>query len=191
VAFAAGVGASRAAPDGDTKSERVASLIRQLGHEEFEKREAASRELEAIGEPALDALRKARASDADPEIRRRAGGVIQVILARLGAQELARWGGDWEAEGKSWMKFTGNRWSAGTPTFGPLSGTVHVIEIRGQLVLTDLAVEEGPVKGQTCRAIFRLEGDTLHYCGTYTADRPTEFKSIGDCYAGVFKRVKK
>jgi hypothetical protein len=42
------------------------------------KREAASRELEAIGEPALRVLRKAASSD-HLEVRRRAERIIQAI----------------------------------------------------------------------------------------------------------------
>jgi len=189
--LAAEAGNLSADPGKETETDRIARLIKQLGDNAFAKREAASKAIETIGEPALAALRKAAVSNADPEIRRRAERIIRMIFARVGAQEVAKWAGSWEAEGNSWMKFNGNRWSAGTPTFGPLSGTIHVIEIRGQVVLADLAVQEGPTKGQTCRAIFRSEGGTLHYCGTYTDDRPTEFKSIGNCYAGVFKRVKK
>jgi RNA polymerase sigma factor (sigma-70 family) len=62
--------------------QRVAALIRQLGDDAFAKREAASKELEAIGVPALAALKKARASD-DPEIRRRATLLHQKIAAAL------------------------------------------------------------------------------------------------------------
>ena len=51
---------------------KVDRLIKQLGNDDFAKREAASKELNALGEPALAALRKATASDTDPEIQRRA-----------------------------------------------------------------------------------------------------------------------
>src|SRR5262245_49977844 len=40
-------------------ADRVVRLIKQLGHEKYAKREQASKELEAIGAPALDALRQA------------------------------------------------------------------------------------------------------------------------------------
>jgi RNA polymerase sigma factor (sigma-70 family) len=62
--------------------ERVAALVRQLGDEAFAMREAASRELQAIGVPALAALKKAGASD-DPEVRRRATLLHQKIAATL------------------------------------------------------------------------------------------------------------
>jgi hypothetical protein len=66
-----------------TQSERIAALIRQLGDEKFATRQAASNELEAIGEPALDALRKAAASGGNAEIRRRAEQLVRVIQPRL------------------------------------------------------------------------------------------------------------
>ncbi len=66
----------------DTK--RVDDLIRQLADAEFAKREAASRELEEMGEPALPALRKAAAAHEDPELRQRAARVVREIsIARL------------------------------------------------------------------------------------------------------------
>jgi hypothetical protein len=66
----------------ESKGERVAALIRQLGHEKFATRQAASTDLEAIGEPALEALRKAAASGDSPEIRRRAEQLVRAIQPR-------------------------------------------------------------------------------------------------------------
>src|SRR5207302_119225 len=54
---------------------QIRRLVTQLGSDEFARREAASRRLEALGEPALPALHQAAASP-DPEVRRRAGQVI-------------------------------------------------------------------------------------------------------------------
>jgi RNA polymerase sigma factor (sigma-70 family) len=85
---AAGLGQKdRAAPvqeqDKQTPDpERVAALIRQLGDDAFAKREAASKELLAIGVPALAALNKAKASD-DPEVQRRATLLYKKIAATL------------------------------------------------------------------------------------------------------------
>lgn len=58
---------------------RIAELIRQLGNEKWEMREAAQTELEEIGEPARERLEAAR-SDSDPEIATRVGR----ILSRIG-----------------------------------------------------------------------------------------------------------
>jgi WD40 repeat protein len=67
----------------EATAERIAALIEQLGDDEFKKREAASKELEEIGRPAVRPLRKAAATSTDPEIRRRAGRVILAIAARV------------------------------------------------------------------------------------------------------------
>jgi len=47
-------------------------LIQQLGSPKFAEREAASKRLEAIGTPAVKALRKAATTSPDTEVRRRA-----------------------------------------------------------------------------------------------------------------------
>lgn len=59
-------------------SEKIAKLIQQLGHEEFDLREDASEQLEAIGVPALKALDAAQKSE-DEEIKARA----EKLVARL------------------------------------------------------------------------------------------------------------
>jgi hypothetical protein len=62
--------------------DRIARLIRQLGDDEFERREAASRDLEALGDAAQSALQQAAASG-DPEVRQRAAALLLVIAERL------------------------------------------------------------------------------------------------------------
>src|SRR5262245_36720645 len=85
LACLAGVEAAHAEPAQGTNPQRIAALIRQLGDDDFEKREAASKELDAIGEPALDALRKAAASGAEAEIRSRAKRIVESITGRIRA----------------------------------------------------------------------------------------------------------
>jgi hypothetical protein len=90
LAFWSGGGTSHGDPE-KAKSNRVTvfinELIKELGHKKFAKRQAASRELAAIGPATLKALRKAAASSKDAEIRRRAERVIKVIAK---AQKSAR-----------------------------------------------------------------------------------------------------
>ncbi len=74
-----------AATYGDT--ERLTRLTRQLGSIEFAEREAAERELEAAGPPALPILKRAADTD-DPEIRRRAEALVQQIEKRIEAAKL-------------------------------------------------------------------------------------------------------
>src|SRR5262245_6176526 len=85
-------------PKKETMTDRIARLIRQLGDEVYTKREAASKELDAIGEPALDALRKAASSD-DLEVRRRAGRILAAVTQRVRAavlkKELEKLQGTW------------------------------------------------------------------------------------------------
>ncbi len=57
----------------------VGRLIDALGSERAADRDAAGKRLEQVGEPALDALRKAAASNADPDVRLRAYLVIAAI----------------------------------------------------------------------------------------------------------------
>src|SRR5262245_38989624 len=105
-------------PDKDAPADRVAGLIKQLADAKFAKREAAGRELVAIGGPALDALRKASTSP-DPEVRTRSERAIASIAARAGERELAKLAGYWKTPDGAWMEINGDRWSSGTPTWGP------------------------------------------------------------------------
>jgi WD40 repeat protein len=57
-------------------------LVKQLGDDDFLKREEASRRLREIGEPALDALGQAAASS-DPEVHRRAGEIAEDIVTAV------------------------------------------------------------------------------------------------------------
>jgi hypothetical protein len=61
---------------------RIDRLVEQLGSPKFPEREAATKELDAVGEPALDALKKAAAS-AEPEKRRRAEDLLARIERRV------------------------------------------------------------------------------------------------------------
>jgi hypothetical protein len=98
LALVAGVGSLRGNSGKAAKSDRVAALIKQLGDKAFAKREAASKELEDIGEPALAGLRKAATSSDDPEIRRRAERIIQTIATRAANAALAAFKGEWKVE---------------------------------------------------------------------------------------------
>jgi hypothetical protein len=58
--------------------DKIAKLIEKMGSGTFTEREAATKELAAIGVPALEALRQAVKSD-DPEVRKRAEEIIPKI----------------------------------------------------------------------------------------------------------------
>ena len=60
----------------------IARLVKQLGDDDFDQREAATTRLKEIGEPALEALRKAVTSK-DAEVHRRAEDIVTVLETKL------------------------------------------------------------------------------------------------------------
>ena len=89
-ALVLGLGALVVAPAAEAPkadAERIAQLIKQLGSDEFEAREKATRELEAIGTPALDALRKAL-RDGEAEVKTRAEALIGKMEKKATAEKL-------------------------------------------------------------------------------------------------------
>jgi RNA polymerase sigma factor (sigma-70 family) len=61
----------------------IERLIKQLGSDEFEEREAATNALKKVGKPALNALREAATENADAEVRNRAAALIVAIRDSL------------------------------------------------------------------------------------------------------------
>src|SRR5262249_36804674 len=68
-------------PDRETAA-HIAALVRQLGSDQFAEREAAVRELTAVGQPALEAVRQAAAGAEDAEVRQRAADLVVRIRER-------------------------------------------------------------------------------------------------------------
>ena len=89
--FGTGIGLLTTVPspaaESTTATEKINKLIKQMGSNEFDDREEAQKQLDAIGEPAIDALKKAM-SDEDTEIRRRAEDLIQKIETRTEGSKL-------------------------------------------------------------------------------------------------------
>src|SRR5262245_18214160 len=77
------------ANDGQTKAKEgakeavsekaISDLIKQIGDDSYEVREAAVKRLTAIGEPALKLLQKEAAQSKDAETRLRADALVQLI----------------------------------------------------------------------------------------------------------------
>ncbi|HKB04355.1 MAG TPA: hypothetical protein VKD90_19175 [Gemmataceae bacterium] len=184
--------------DKEVATDMVTGLIRQLGHRCFAKREAASRELATIGEPARAALTNATA-DPDPEVGRRARQVLDGLdaraLAAAARKELARWEGEWTGNGGQKFVVKGDRWAwgqAGSWTLDEQKGDlVLIVAVGEKLIHADMLVGDPANGGRVCRAIFRLHGDTLHYCGTYDPFRPTEFRTTINTFYVAWTRVKK
>jgi hypothetical protein len=189
---------ARAGAIGADPADRMPRLIRQLGDDRYARREAASRELDAIGEPARAALTRA-AADPDPEVGRRARQLLDRLAVRAMAaaaqKELDRWQGEWTGNGGQKFVVRGDRWAWGQGGSWTLDEShqnrVLIVAVGEKIVQADLVVAD-PVNGpQVCHAIFRLDGDTLHYCGTYQAFRPTEFRTTGIQFHVPWTRVKK
>lgn len=81
------LGATAAAPAGKTEADRVKALIGQLGSPSYSERETATKDLDGIGAPALEALRQAAQAE-DVEVSRRAGELVRRIERRVEADRL-------------------------------------------------------------------------------------------------------
>jgi RNA polymerase sigma factor (sigma-70 family) len=68
--------------------ERLARLITDLGSDQFPVREAATTQLEALGEQAAPALRRAMEAGPDPEVRRRLQRLLDTLKAGPSPTEL-------------------------------------------------------------------------------------------------------
>ncbi|HKB05421.1 MAG TPA: TIGR03067 domain-containing protein [Gemmataceae bacterium] len=197
--LSSGADSTRAGPQGDAQRDRVAALVRQLGHKEYAKREAASKELATFGEPALAALKKAAASDADPEIRDRAGRTIQTITHQLIGTDQKHLEGTWvgvahEQDGKESPERTKIVLAEGQSVATNPAGVVifrcawTVIDPTAAPRKLDLVGSDGRV----FQAIYELDGTKLRYCGSYT-ERPDRFSTRpGDGrYMATLKREPK
>jgi uncharacterized protein (TIGR03067 family) len=189
--------------DKETVAARVARLIEQLGDDRFAKREAASSELAAIGEPALSALRKAAASSTDLEIRRRAEVIIRAIAESVTQRELKKLQGTWclisyetdgqriKGEDKTHVfSFKGNQWSIQVGGRVFQAGTVQRIEVKQKRNAIDLRIAGAGGTGVTALSSYALEGDSLKYVNGNP--RPLEFltkKGDGRHYL-TFRRAK-
>src|SRR5262249_6356077 len=103
-------GATAAPPD-----DSIRTLIRQLGSDDFDQREDATKRLREIGEPALDALREAMRSD-NAEVRRRATDIFGILDHQLYGQPMCLTGhesGIWmvciSADGKRLLTCSNDR----------------------------------------------------------------------------------
>jgi uncharacterized protein (TIGR03067 family) len=185
----------------------VAHLIKQLGDDAFMTREAASKELDGIGESALDALRKAARSSDDPEIRRRADKILRAITGRVAEKVAKELDGTWHlitlqangvevlGEDKAWtFTFRDGRFELQAAGKVYQAGTVQVTDPFVSPRAADLTVSaEGG--GTAVAAIYAVEGDTLKYCSMAggTGRHPKELRAKqGDgCEYSVWRRVKK
>jgi uncharacterized protein (TIGR03067 family) len=196
-------GTHRGNPE-ETEADQIARLIIQLGDAAYPKREEASKELQAVGRPALAELRKAAGSSRDAEIRWRAECVVAQVTAAIAKAELGKLQGVWavksyEVEGKrlpgkdkrSTMTITGDQWVAKWAKEGGgeqvESGSLKIVNPEKSPLAVDFVHLDGPHKGSTVFAIGRVEGATFQFCYRDRAeDRPTRFVTItGDTRCGL------
>jgi RNA polymerase sigma factor (sigma-70 family) len=81
----------------------VRELIKQLGNDDFEKREAAHKRLVEIGEPALEMLRQAARESRDAEISQRATKAAREIARALFGEVRHFEGHTSKVEGMNWV----------------------------------------------------------------------------------------
>jgi hypothetical protein len=175
-------------PDKKPDPDRIARLVKQLGDDSFAAREAAGKELEAIGEPALAALRQAATSSDDAEIRRRADGVIQALRVRAERAELSRWEGTWRRSDGVELTIKGDEWTWSVGGKPHASGQIRVVQLQEQ-VKADFVHTAGPAKGYAAKAIVQVRDGALYYSGidplAGQADYPRDFTE-----ADRFRRVR-
>jgi uncharacterized protein (TIGR03067 family) len=203
----------RAGPNKETEAERIARLLKQLGDDDFAKREAATKELDGIGEPALPALCKAAASTDDLEIRRRAEKIVQDFAARRLAvaakKEIAKLQGAWyststeeggvrqSGENKANRHlFSGDQWTYEDGGAVVQAGTIRIVEVGDKRVQIDFLITEGFRKGDTWVGLYERSGDELKWCGSYPGQgqaRPTTLatKPGDDYFLRSLRREKK
>lgn len=182
-----------------SQAAKVEQLIAQLGSRKFPEREAASTALEAMGELALDALRRAAKSGEDAETRRRAKRLVCLIEHRVDYEKLQ---GTWvvvaaERDGKSMpvekfeekrLVFAGHKITIRV-TDGAYKGSFELDAGKAPKTIDYHSPGLRTTRGtfpldswQDAKGIYRFHGDKLTICRVRDYDasilpknRPTDF----------------
>jgi uncharacterized protein (TIGR03067 family) len=93
------------------------------------------------------------------------------------------------------LLISGNRIAgheAGKPGAAPNLGVgTFAMSGNSKAGFLDAQYVEGPQSGVVCLGIFRMEGDTLHWCASNRDGyRPTEFNTANGCWYMIVKRVE-
>jgi hypothetical protein len=106
-------------------------------------------------------------------------------------RELAKWQGEWENPDLGRLIINGDRWSW-QPKDGPeVVSTLKIVEVTDKMTHALLLNTGLDGKVRTVQTILRLDGDTLHNCGTVGPIRPTEFAHKTGYLYVQWKRVTK
>lgn len=163
----------------------VNRLVEQLGADGYAMREAAERELAAIGHPALPALKAAAYGSDDPEIRARAEVVIREIRLEVPKKAMAMLQGTWlrqtsESNGKAAPKddppsryiFNGTSVTVQKGDAVVQQATWTIAGFSDGSMLVDYRVSAGVNQGSLVRGIFTLNNDELRWCYSFTPEDP-------------------
>jgi uncharacterized protein (TIGR03067 family) len=170
---------------------RITQLVEQLGAAGYAKREAAERELAAIGIPALAALKSAAGGSDDPEVRVRAEDLIREIRVEIPKKALAMLEGTWvrqtaESNGKAAPKdnppnrytFKGNQVTVKAGDEVSQQATWTVMGVSDGKILVDYAISAGVNQGGKVRGIYTLSNDELRWCYSFVPhERPDKFET--------------
>lgn len=178
---------------------QATGLIRLLGSNSYEERNAAEKALKAMGKRAMPALQKAAKGARDAEVRRRAARLVQASTRDTLVAEQGRLRGTWEVVR---LEAAGR-----VRPMAPLRYVFedHRIVVRardgndlahgsdGSYCVTAIGALEiaVPFVG-TGRGIYRQDGDTLRLCVDPDGKRPKEFatRDGSALFLLDFKRVK-
>ena len=106
-------------------------------------------------------------------------------------RELDKWQGEWENAEYGRLIIKADRWSW-HPKEGPeVVSTIKIVEVMDKMTHVLLLNTGLDAKVRTIQTILRVEGDTLHNCGTIGSLRPTEFAPRPGYLYVQWKRVAK
>lgn len=161
----------------------VARLVSKLGSDSFPEREAATKALVATGERALPAVQEAARAAKDPEVRRRASRVLELLAESFHAAEAKRLCGRWRTVG---IEREGQR----QPYLGTWSLVLEQEQFRWEINRGEVVHAgvyrigySGAINFQrtdsrsASQALYRLEGDTLLLGSADGRPRPESFET--------------
>jgi uncharacterized protein (TIGR03067 family) len=207
IVLAAAIGCDPGRTDAVNEKEqaRIAVLVVQLGDKDFAKREAATKELGNIGEPARAALNKA-VEGSDAEVRERARKVLDHLdaQARLaaGKKDLEKLQGTWYTVAIQYpgttsgenrfdtITYEGTKYVQRRSGYVWAEGTIDIVDATAKPKRIDYFGSDGAGKGTQVNSIYTLDGEEHAVCSTQAPTaRPGEFSGKAG-FLRVMRREK-